>query len=451
MRRLVTYGLWVLLFVRVWGDESISPLAPRYEASQERPAQARGVYAIRNVTVHLITAPPIENAVVVIRDGKIAAVGKNVAIPRGAQVYDGRGNHLYPGYIDACTTLGLTEIGSIAATIDTTETGPFNPNARAEIALNPDSELIPVTRVNGTTTVVAAPTGGILSGMGCVMNLDGWTWEEMVIKTPIGLFMNFPAPSAVPNQSAESRRRDWESRMRPINEFLEDARRYLRAHQAAGKEGIPAHERDPRFEAMVPVLEGKLPLFARVNSALGIQAAIRWAEEQRLRLVIVGGSEAWRVADLLREKQVPVILEGVHNMPNAESEPYDEPFMLPKRLYEKGVRFCIASNDASNARNLPYHAATAVAHGLPRDEAIKAITLYPAQILGLAHRLGSIEVGKDANLVLLSGDPLDIRTQVIQVWIGGRPIEMSSKHLRLYERYRARPFQSSPALEGGRN
>ncbi|MCS6918205.1 MAG: hypothetical protein NZM28_00370, partial [Fimbriimonadales bacterium] len=179
MRRLVLFGLWLTMLTVCWSDGGVSPLAPRYEASRERPTKTRGVYAIRNVTVHPISAPPIEGATVLIRDGKIAAVGKTVAIPRGAQVYDGKGNHLYPGYIDACTTLGLTEIGSIAATIDTTETGQFNPNARAEIALNPDSELIPVTRVNGTTTVVAAPTGGILSGMGCVMNLDGWTWEEM--------------------------------------------------------------------------------------------------------------------------------------------------------------------------------------------------------------------------------------------------------------------------------
>ena len=441
MRKLVGVGLWVLIAIVAFaGEKALSgALSPVYSASLERPVKTRGVYAIRNATVHTMRGAPLEGATVLIKDGRIEAVGRNVSIPRGAQVYDAKGQHLYPGLIDASTTLGLTEIGSIAATIDTTETGSFNPNVRAEIAINPDSELIPVARVNGITTVLTAPTGGILSGMGCVMNLDGWTWEEMVIKTPIGLFMNFPAPSSAPNQSAESRRRDWESRMRPINEFIEDARRYQRAHQAAGKDGVPAHERDPRFEAMIPILEGKLPLFVRVNSALGIQAAIRWAEEQKLRLVIVGGSEAWRVADLLREKQVPVILEGIHNMPSAESEPYDEPFVLPKRLYEKGVRFCIASNDASNARNLPYHVATAVAHGLPRDEAIKAITLYPAQILGLAHRLGSIEVGKDANLVLLSGDPLDIRTQVIQVWIGGRPIEMTSKHIRLYERYRKRP------------
>jgi hypothetical protein len=219
MRRLVGYGVGLLLLCGMWADEGISPLAPRYEASLERPTRTRGVYAIRNVTVHPITAPPIEGATVLIRDGKIAAVGKNISIPRGATVYDGKGNHLYPGYIDALTTLGLTEIGSIAATIDTTETGQFNPNARAEIALNPDSELIPVTRVNGTTTVVAAPTGGLLSGMGCVMNLDGWTWEEMVIKTPIGLLMNFHAPSATPNQSADARRRDWRAACAPSMSF----------------------------------------------------------------------------------------------------------------------------------------------------------------------------------------------------------------------------------------
>lgn len=439
--RHILLGLLVLCGTYTWADESspAKPLAPLYTASKERALSTRGVIVIRNATVHPVSAPPIEGATVVIRDGRIEQVGKGIPIPSGATVYDAKGKHLYPGFIDASTTLGLTEIGSIAATIDTTETGSFNPNARAEIALNPDSELIPVARVNGITTVVTNPTGGILSGMGCVINLDGWTWEEMCLKSPIGVSMNFPSPSGDANQSAEARLRDWETRMRPIQEFLENARRYLRAHRANGQDGVPPHERDPRFEAMIPILEGNLPLFVRVNSALGIQAALRWAEEQKLRLVIVGGSEAWKVADLLREKGVPVILEGVHTMPPTEDSPYDLPFTHAKRLHEKGVLFCIASSDASNVRNLPYHVATAVVHGLPYEEGLKAITLYPARILGLEHRLGTIEPGKDANLVLTDGDPLDIRTQVIQVWIGGRPIPMSSKHIRLYERYRLRP------------
>ncbi len=443
MRRVSILGLCLGLFISVYGTEGDnaprSAISPVYTASRERAVQTRETYAIRNVTVHTMKGAPITGATVVIQNGKITAVGKGVSIPRRAKLFDGTGKHLYPGYIDASTTLGLTEIGSIAATIDTTETGPFNPNSRAEIALNPDSELIPVTRVNGTTTVVSTPTGGIFSGMGCVINLDGWTWEEMCIKTPIGLFMNFPAPSGDATQSAEARLRDWENRMRPVNEFIDNARRYLRAHRASGNDGLPVHERDPRFEAMIPILEGELPIFVRVDSALGIQAAVRWAEEQKLRIVIVGGSEAWRVADLLREKRVPVILRGVHNLPATEDRPYDDPFLVPKRLYEAGVPFCIATDDASNARNLPYHIATAVAFGLPHEEGLKAITLYPAQILGLDHRLGSIEVGKDANLVLTNGDPLDIRTEIVQVWIGGRAIPMESKHTRLYERYRNRP------------
>ncbi len=430
-------GLWWLQGYAL--DSSGSPLAPVYTASRERPVSTKGVYAIVNATVHPISAPTIEGATVLIRDGRIEAVGKGISVPPDAQVYDAKGQHLYPGFIDASTTLGLTEIGSVPATNDTAETGMFNPNARAEIAINPDSELIPVARVNGITTAVVAPGGGMLSGMGCVINLDGWTWEDMCIKSPLGVYLNFPAPSGDAGQSAESRLRDWESRMRPLRDFFENARRYARARNAEGKEGTTVHERDPRFEAMLPILEGRLPLFVRVDSALGIQAVIRWAEEEKVRIVIVGGGEAWKVADLLREKGVPVILERVHTLPRSEDAPYDQPFTTPKILHEKGVLFCIASRDDSNVRNLPYHVATAVAFGLPYEEGLKAITLYPARILGLSHRLGTIEPGKDANLVLTTGDPLDIRTQVVQVWIGGRPIEMSSKHLRLYEKYKRRP------------
>ncbi len=429
-------GLW--LGGLAW-DGSGSSLGPVYTASRERPLTTKGVYAIVNATVHPISGATIEGATVLIRDGRIEAVGAQVSVPPDAQVYDAKGLHLYPGFIDASTTLGLTEVGSVPATNDTAETGAFNPNVRAEIAINPDSELIPVARVNGITTAVVAPSGGVLSGMGCVINLDGWTWEDMCLKTPIGVFVNFPSPSGEAGQSAESRLRDWESRMRPLREFFESARRYARARSTEGKDGVPLHERDPRFEAMLPILEGRLPLFVRVTSALGIQAAVRWAEEEKVRIVIVGGDEAWKVADLLREKGVPVILQRVHQLPRSEDAPYDEPFTEPRLLHEKGVLFCIASADDSNVRNLPYHVATAVAFGLPYEEGLKAITLYPARILGLEHRLGTIEPGKDANLVLTTGDPLDIRTQVRQVWIAGRPIEMTSKHIRLYEKYRARP------------
>jgi len=313
-------------------------LAPVDTAARERSVPTRGFYAIRNATVHPMSGAVLKGATVVIRDGRIEAVGTNVPIPRNAPVYDAKGLHPYPGLIDASTTLGLTEIGSIAATIDTTETGSFNPNVRAEIAINPESELIPVARVAGITTAVSAPTGGILSGMGCVMNLDGWTWEQRVLKLPIELY-NFPEPSGDAAQSAEARRRAWETRMRPVKEFLEHARCYMRAHSAEGQTGV----------------------------------------------------------------------------------------------------FCIASSDSRNVCNLPYHGATAVEHGLPYEEELKSITLYPARTLGWEHRWGTIEPGKDANLMLTTGTPLDIRTQGVQGWIEGRPVEMTSKHIRLDERYRKRP------------
>lgn len=421
------------------GVSKITLLTPDYSASRERPLTTKGVYAIVNATIHPITAPSIQNGTVVIRDGKIEAVGEKVPVPEGAQMIDATGLHLYPGLIDPDTNLGLTEIGSVTATNDTFETGRFNPNVRVEIAVNPDSELIPVARANGITTVVTTPEGGTLAGMGCVLNLAGWTWEDLCLKSPIGLYLNLPAPSSDPNKPGEQRRREWEDSLKPLQEFLQDARRYQRARLASGKNGLPIHERDVRFEAMLPVLEGKLPLFVRMNSAIGIRAVLEWAEKESVRIVIVGGSEAWKVAPLLKAKGVPVILGRVHSLPAQEDTPYDEPFSIAKRLYEAGVTFCFSTNDTSNVRNLPYQAATAVAFGLPPGEALKALTIYPARILGLDHRLGSIELGKDANLILTTGDPLDIRTQVKQVFIAGRPVEMDTKHTRLYEKYRLKP------------
>lgn len=403
------------------------------------PHSASPSLAIINAVIHPLTAPVIERGTVIIQDGKIVAVGADLQVPEGATVYDADGLHLYPGLIDSNTTLGLTEIESIQATVDTSETGQFNPNARVEIAINPDSELIPVARANGITTAVVAPSGGIIAGMGCVIDLDGWTWEEMCIASPLGMYLNMPAPGGDTNRPGEQRRQEWQNQLRPLKEFLENARRYKRARDAGGKEGLPIHERDVRYEAMIPVLQGEVPLFVRANNAIAIRAAIEWAEQEKLRIIIVGGSEAWKVASILKEKKVPVILGRIHSLPPSEDAPYDLPFRHVKQLSEAGVLFAFSSSDASNVRNLPYHAATAVAFGLPQSEAMKALTLYPARILGMEKQLGSIETGKQANLILTTGDPLQIRTQVKQVFIKGKPVEMGNKHTRLYEKYRSRP------------
>ncbi len=422
-------------------------------------AQRGEIYALTNARIVPITGPVIERGTIVIREGKIAAVGRNVSIPAGARVIDVRGMWVYPGFIDSGTTIGLTEIGQVAATVDVNEIGDFNPHLRAIVAVHPASEIIPVTRVNGITTVLTAPRGGILSGQAALINLDGWTWEEMRVKEPVGIYFNFPtipsgrffspgAPQARP-RSFEEARRERDERLQRVKRLLDDARAYARMKKAASAgvpEGNSANSSDRRFvpinpvlESLVPVVEGTLPLIVAANEARDIKAAVEFAEEQKVKIIVSGGLEAPRVAHLLKEKNIPVLLGPVLSLPRNDDDPYDSTFTAAKQLYEAGVKFAFLTNDAANARNLPYHAAMAVAFGLPREEALKALTIYPAEIFGVADRLGSIEVGKMANLVVWDGDPLEIRSQVRYLFINGKPVPLVTKHTQLYERYRNRP------------
>lgn len=408
-------------------------ISPRYDASKTKTLKTKGRMLITNAEIHTMAGPVIKNGSILIEDGKIAAINPNR--PNVETVYDAKGKRVYPGMIDGLTTLGITEIGSITATNDTSETGQFNPNARVEIALNPDSTAIPVARANGVTTAIVAPSGGIISGQGCVVNLDGWTWEDLCLKGPIGQFVNFNGPSSSITGAADSRKSDFENSIKPLDEFIENARRYLKANGA----NRPLAERDPRFEAMAPILDGRLPLFLRLNSPTAARAAVQWAEKQNVRIAFVGGSELWRVADLLKEHDVPVILSKTHALPAGEDRPYDEPFTIPAKLHQAGVTFCFSTGASSDVRNLPYQAAMAASFGLPKEVALRALTIDAAKIFGLEDRIGSIEVGKDANLFICDGDPLDIRTNVVQTIIEGRMCDMSNKHTQLYDKYRSRP------------
>jgi imidazolonepropionase-like amidohydrolase len=433
----------------------ILPALPRSNAW----AQRGETYAITNARIVPITGPVIERGTVVIRDGKIAAVGRNVSIPAGARVINAQGMWVYPGFIDSGTTIGLTEIGQVPATVDVNEIGDFNPQLKAIVAVNPSSEIIPVTRVNGITTVLTTPRGGILAGQAALINLDGWTWEEMLVKSPVGITFNFPTIASgrffdpetfqPRERSFEEARRQREERLQRVRRLLDDARAYAKAKRAAEAgvpEGNAANARDrqsllvnPVLEALVPVVEGTLPLIVVANDARDIKAAVEFAEEQKVKIIISGGLEAPKVASLLKEKNIPVLLGPVLSLPRNEDDPYDSTFTAAKQLYEAGVKFAFLTNDAANARNLPYHAAMAVAFGLPRDEALRALTISPAEIFGVADRLGSIEVGKIANLVVWDGDPLEIRSRVRYLFINGRPVSLETKHTQLYERYRNRP------------
>ena len=423
-------------------------LAAPVLASPEVPSapQSKPI-ALVGGTVHPVSGPDIEKATVLFVDGKIAAVGVDVQLPEGAEKLDVTGKHVYPGLIDAYTDLGLIEIPSVRATVDKAETGTVNPNVRAQVAVNPDSELIPVVRSNGVLAVLTAPTGGLISGQSAVIALDGWTFEDMTVRAPIGMHVAWPRLRPrlgfrTQDDTPASAKRD--EALKALDEIFAQARAYQVSKAAATPER--PIDLDVRAEAMLPVLDGKLPLIVHADELEQIQGAVAFAERQKVKLIILGGYDAAACADLLKRHDIPVIIGGVQRLPERASDAYDEPFTLPSRLRGAGIKFCISgAEQASNVRNLPYHAGMAAAYGLPRDEALKAVTLYPAQILGVADRLGSLENGKDATLIVTDGDPLETPTEVLSAYVTGRRVDLMDRHKRLWHKYQEKYKQLEKA------
>lgn len=410
---------------------------------------ANGVYAIRNARIVTVAGPEIENGVVVVRNGRIEAVGAAVTVPPGAQEVEGRGLIVYPGMIDIGTSLGLVEIeGGAPGTVDLSEIGEMNPNAQAVIAINPHSERVGVTRVSGVTSVATLPTGGIISGQAALINLDGTTPGEMALVRAAALVVNFPRiappplsflqPPQPPNIPEATAARD--RQLEGLRKMLRDAEAYGRAQEAYLRNGsLPRPDSDVRLAALVPFARGERPVILRADREAEIRAAVRFADEMKLRSIILGGNDAWKVATPLKERDVPVILTGTLELPQHEDDPYDTLYGNAAKLQQAGVRFCISTGDAgANVRDLPYHAGMAAAFGLAREEALRAVTLYPAQIMNTADRLGSIAPGKIANLVVVDGDLLEPRTRVRHLFIGGRQIPLTSRHTQLYEQFKNR-------------
>ncbi|REK06755.1 MAG: hypothetical protein DWQ37_22175 [Planctomycetota bacterium] len=423
----------------VAGPATASPEIPG--AEQDHPI------ALVGGTIHPVSGPAIENGTLLFEKGKITAIGREIEVPEGAEKVDVSGKHVYPGMIDANSQLGLIEVPTIRGTRDQSETGLINPNAKAEVAFNPDSELIPVGRSGGILTVLTVPSGGLITGKSACMHLDGWTWEGMCLQNAVGLHINWPRMAPLDawwvEESASEQTRNRDRALKAIREALADARAYRTAKQAWADGKGPVPEHDVRWEAMIPVLEGKTRVFIDADDVQQIQAALAFAEREGLRPVIVGGYDAAECAPLLKKLDVPVILGGVHRLPARRSEDYDSAFTLPERLREAGIQFCIAGviggpsgSLPSNIRNLPYHAATAAAYGLPADEALKAVTLYPAEILGVADRIGSLESGKDATLIVTTGNPLEITSLVTGAYIQGRAVDLNDRQKRLWEKYK---------------
>jgi imidazolonepropionase-like amidohydrolase len=419
---------------------------------------SRGVYAIRNARIVPVSGPEIPRGTVVIgADGRIQAVGADAAVPSGAQTIDGSGLSVYPGMMDAGTSMGLSEIPQGAnATVDVAEVGSFNPNAQAMWGINPHSAHVGVTRVVGITHVLSSPSGGLISGQSAVINLAGFTTPDMTIVPKAALVINLPragfsfgrggfqALMARINQGAESDPdRLRERQLDSIRTILRDAEAYGRAIDAYERDrSLPRPQHDVVLAALVPAVRGQMPVLFTAERAAEIRAAVEFAREMKLKPIIVGGRDAWEVADLLKQHDVPVLLTTVMDLPSREDDPYDVNFSAPAKLHRAGVRFAITSGDGgAEARNLPYTAGMAAAFGLPRDAALRSVTQWPAQILGLGDRLGSIEVGKIANLVVTDGDLLEARTRTRHLFIDGRPISLSTKHEVLYETFKDRKAQ----------
>ncbi len=412
------------------------------------PPQERPV-VIEGASVHTVTGPSFPRGWVVFEGGVIGAVGEGHApAVTGAEVFRAEGLHVYPGLIAADTTLGLIETASVDVTVDTTELGRFTPEVRAAVAVNPDSDLIPVARAAGILTALVFPRGGLVGGRASSIRLDGWTWEQMAIDAGSGLVVSWPGsgaprrrgggpPPGAPRGEAGARA---EGQAEPalLERYFDDAAAYARARDAD-----PSLATDLRYEAMREVLSGARPVFVRASARAQIESAVAWAARRGLRAVIVGGAEADLAAPLLREHGVPVIVTGLHRLPSRPDDPYDEPFTLPRRLDEAGLRFAIASGaSAAHERTLGHNAATAVAFGLPRQRALEALTIDAARIIGLGSTHGAIEPGRSATLIVTTGDPLEITTETLAAFIDGRRIDLGSRHTALYEKYRQKYRQA---------
>jgi imidazolonepropionase-like amidohydrolase len=404
-------------------------------------ALAQETLVIRGGTAHPLSGAPFVGSVVV-QDGKIAAAGQNVAAPAGARVIDASGLQIYPGLFDAGSTLGLVEVGAIEVMNDTRELGNFTPHLQARTAVHPAGEHIPVARANGITHTLALPAGGTgFAGQGSAFNLSGWTIEEMEVEPAAAMVMVWPSLQArggfggmQPAASPRNAREDYDRDIRQIASWLSAAREYDRVQRAGAK--LP---RDLRLEALARVTRGELPVIARVDREQEIRDLVAFAEREGIRLILAGARAGYRVASLLAEKEIPVIIGPTQILPSGPDAPDDEPYANPGKLHAAGVKSAFASFGSAYSRTLPYEAAMGIPYGLPREAALRAITTNPAEILGLGDRLGTIEPGKIANLIVTDGDPLEIRTQIRHLIIAGAEVSTMNKHEHLYETYRARP------------
>lgn len=395
-------------------------------AQMPAPRQTQPI-ALTGATIHTMAGEVIEQGTILFEEGRITAVGTDVTLPEGTLVEDVTGRHIYPGLIDGWSQIGIYEIGAVDMTVDVNEQGPINPNVMVERAFHPESRHIGVARSAGITTVLTSPGGGLISGQSAAMALEGWAWDEMTVRPRVAMMVNWPNPNNA---------RTYTRQVEELRKAFDDARSYKKAVDAHAAGQAPRPGFDSRWDAMMRVFNRTQPVVVSANEVRAMQDAITWAQEEHLRIVILGGRDAHLITDHLRETETPVLVTTVQSSPARWWEAYYAWYELPARLHEGGVTFAIVgASSAANANRLPFEAGTAAAFGLPLDEALKSLTVYPAQILGLDDLIGSLQPGLEANLIITDGNPIEYSTRVEQVYIRGRKSDMMDAHRELYHRY----------------
>jgi len=429
MKKIFLSILSLSFLVGIKAQENVYPAPPQ-----------KGTMAITNATVHVGNGQVLSNATVLVTDGKITAVGTNVTIPGNATRVDATGKHVYPGIILPVSNLGLVEIGSVRASTDVREIGDMNPNVRSIVAYNADSKVINTLRSSGVLLANVVPQGEFVAGQSSVVQLDAWNWDDAAYKIDAGLHIYMPSLlprprfGGAPAQSGPNA-----PQSDPVKEGLEkidQLKSFFKEAQAYHKEGTHSST-NLMFESVKNLFNKKQKLYVHANTVKQMLIALDFVKEFGFDVVIVGGADSWQIPDLLKQNNVSVVLNQPHSLPMLGDDDVDQPYKTAAILQKAGVTFAISDDDGqTRGKNIVFNAGTAATYGLTKEEALQAITLNAAKILGVADKTGSIEVGKDANIVISEGDILDMRTsQISHAFIQGRKIDLTDKHKQLNERY----------------
>lgn len=398
-------------------------------------AQQKENIIFSGATIHIGNGELIENGTMHIKNGMIVAIenapSANAINDPTAIVINAKGKHIYPGLIAPYSRLGLEEVEAVRATLDYREVGELNPNVRALISYNTDSKLIPTVRSNGVLTAMTVPEGGVVTGSSSLMKLAGWNWEDAVYKADVGIHLNWPSMriySASWAPSAEDQKSNTEKRFTELRNLFNQAKAY--------NEINPPSVKNLKFAAMKDLFSGKKKLFIAADYSKDIIAAVNFSKEFGITPIIVGARDAHLILNFLKENNIAIILENAHSLPSREDDDIDLPYKKATILYNAGIKYCIAINGSWQQRNLPFEAGTTAAYGVPREMALRSVTLSAAEILGVAANLGSLTKGKDATLLISTGDLLDMKSSIVErAWIQGTEIALKNNQNELNEKY----------------